>query len=179
MATLPMNQPGAQPGGGKSFPQMVMLATSLFGGGGIAYLVFQVVRDEPDKAFKLLSSWGPGYLLAACIAFGVNRLLVKALDAQMQASDRGSAAVERVAVQMQSLAEATNAQALALQKTADKDDRDKQEMQLLIGVVNSKVDQTLDEQRRQNRALERIENALSINRRSDDQANRPEGSEST
>jgi hypothetical protein len=51
-----------------------------------------------------------------------------------------------------------------MQAMADKDDRDKQEMQIVIGVVNNKVELALEEQKRGNRSLERIENALKINR---------------
>ena len=72
--------------------------------------------------------------------------------------------MDSVAVEQRSLAEAGHKQAMAMQSMADRDDRDKQEMQILIGVVNSKVEQTLDEQKRVNRALERIEDALNINR---------------
>jgi hypothetical protein len=102
----------------------------------------------------------------------------KLLDGSARQAETSAAAIREVAVQMQSVAEATSRQALAMQTTADKDDRDKQEMQILIGVVNSKVDQVsgelkvhgkaiegaLDEFKRQNRALMRIEDALKINR---------------
>jgi hypothetical protein len=72
--------------------------------------------------------------------------------------------MDRVAEQMKSIAEAGKAQAAALQSTADRDDRDKQEMQILIGVVNSKVEQTLDELKQHRRIFDRIEDALRINR---------------
>jgi hypothetical protein len=147
-----------------------MYGASLFGGGSIAYAIVQLVREQPERAFELMTSWGPGYVLALLVAYALHRLLDKAVDAQSRSNESNAGAIRDVAVEMRRVAEATNAQALALQKTADKDDREKQEMQTLIGVVNSKVDQTLDEQKRQNRALERIEDALNINR--------PEGSES-
>lgn len=149
--------------------RILMIGTSIFGGGSAVFLIVQLIRQEPDKAFKLLNAWGPGYLLALFIAFLVDRLMRKMMDGARSTSERSAEAIQQVATQMQSIAEAASRQAAAMQMAADKDDREKQEMQTLIGVVNSKVDQTLDEQKRQNRALERIENALNINR--------PEGSE--
>jgi len=167
MATAPMPLP---PSPGKdNFSRMLMIGSSLFGGGSALYLAVQLVREQPDRAFTLMQKWGPGYLLAFFCAFALNKLVGKMVDGTQRTAERSSEAVEKVAEQMQSLAAAAHAQALATQAIADKDDRDKQEMQLLVGMVNDKVAQTLDEQKRQNRALERIENALNINR--------PEGSD--
>jgi hypothetical protein len=143
---------------------LVLVGTSFVGGGSVVFAAFQLIREEPDRAFKLLQAWGPGFLLALFIAWCLREIINRALDVAARVGDRLAGSMENVATQQQSLAEAAHAQALALQTTADKDDREKQEMQILIGVVNSKVEQTLDEQKRQNRALERIEDALKINR---------------
>jgi hypothetical protein len=175
MATAMPNLPSPSKDG---FSRILMIGTSLCGGGSALYLIVQLVRDEPDRAFKLLSNWGPGFLLAFFISFLVSRLMDKLLEGSARQAESSAAAIREVAVEMRSVAEATSRQALAMQTTADKDDRDKQEMQILIGVVNSKVEQsmaemklhgqaiagTLEEIKRQNRALMRIEDALKINR---------------
>lgn len=147
---------------------LLLLSTSFVGGGSIVFACFELIRSEPDRAFKLLQAWGPWFFLAMFVAWAFNRLVDRALDIAGRVGDRMAGSMENIAGQQQSLAEAAHAQALALQTTADKDDREKQEMQILIGVVNSKVEQTLDEQKRQNRALERIEDALKINRPPDE-----------
>jgi hypothetical protein len=145
------------------FSRMLVIGTSLLGGGSTIYVVVQLIREEPAKAFDLANRWGPGYLLALFIAFLVDRLIRKMIDSSRVTADSGADAVRELAVQVRSVAEANSRQASAMQAMADRDDRDKQEMQTLIGVVNSKVDQTLDEIKRQNRSFERIENALKIN----------------
>jgi hypothetical protein len=168
MATTPMTQLPSSPGK-DSFSRVLMIGMSVFGGGSVVYVVVQLIREEPDKAYRLAQQWGPGYLLALFVAYVVNKLLTRAMEMAQRTTDRSADAIGQVAEQMRSIADAAHSQASAMQLMAEKDDRDKQEMQTLVGVVNSKVDQTLDEQKRQNRALERIEDALKINR--------PEGSE--
>src|SRR6185437_7902310 len=148
---------------------VAMLGASLFGGGGVAYLAFELLRDQPDKAFRLLEVWGPGYLLAFFVGLLLYRLLNRAVDVTMHSSQTNAAAVQEVAVQMRSVAEAMSAQAIALQKAADKDDNEKREMQILIGVLHDKVEDIRTEQKGGSRALQRIENALKINQ--------PEGSD--
>jgi hypothetical protein len=140
------------------------MGSSIFGGGAGLYLAYQLVRAEPARAYGLLNAWGPGYVLALVIAWALNKLLTRALEMAARSSELNTAAMDRVAEQMKSIAEAGKAQAAALQSTADRDDRDKQEMQILIGVVNSKVEQTLDELKQHRRIFDRIEDALRINR---------------
>jgi hypothetical protein len=161
--TMPPLPQGAGSQGKDGLSRMLMIGTSIFGGGSAVFLIVQVIREEPEKAFKLLTAWGPGYLLAFFIAFLVDRLMCKVMEGARSSSEMGALAVRDVAVEMRSIAEAANRQASAMQEMAQKDDRDKQEMQTLIGVVNSKIDQSLEEMKRQNRAFERIENALNIN----------------
>jgi len=146
------------------FSTVLMVGVTVFGGGSFAYGIFQIIRSEPDKAFDLLKSWGPGFLLAIFIAWCVSNLFNRGLDVTVRTGDRSAAAMEGATIQMQSIAEAMHAQALALQSTADRDDRDKQEMQILVGVVNSKVEQALEELKFQRRTFERIEEALNIRR---------------
>jgi hypothetical protein len=143
--------------------KLLMIGTSIVGGGSAVFLITQLIRQEPTKAFALLNTWGPGYLLALFIAFLVDRLIRKLIDSSRITADSAAASIRDLAVQVQSVAEANGRQAKAMQVLADRDDRDKQEMQTLIGVMNAKVDQTLDELKRQNRSFERIEDALKIN----------------
>lgn len=165
MATTMPSLPAQPSGDGKDgFSRLLLIGSSILGGGSALFLIVQLIRDEPSKSFDLLNRWGPGYLLALFIAFLVDRLIRKVMDTSDRQSERGTDAIREVAVQMRSIAEAAAMQATAMQAMADKDDRDKQEMQTLLGVLNSKVDQALDENRRGNRALERIEDALKINK---------------
>lgn len=161
MATTMPSLPGAP--GKDGLSRALLIGTSLLGGGSAVFLITQLIREEPAKSFALMNTWGPGYLLALFIAFLVDRLIRKMIDSSRFTADAGADAVRELAVQVRSVAEANSRQASAMQAMADRDDRDKQEMQTLIGVVNSKVDQTLDELKRQNRSFERIENALKIN----------------
>jgi DNA anti-recombination protein RmuC len=112
---------------------ILMVGTSVFGGGTALYLILQLVREQPDQAFRLLQAWGPGYLLALFIAYALNKLLTKAVDMVSQFSERNSAAAEKVATQMQSIA-------VAMQTMADKDDRQVQEMQTLTSYTAQQSD---------------------------------------
>ena len=147
-----------------SVTQGILVGGSMAGGGTAVFALIELMRSEPERAFRLLQTWGPGFLLALFVTWCLSKILNRALDVVERVGDRFAGSVENVAIEQRSLAEAAHAQALAMQTMADKDDREKQEMQILIGVVNSKVEQTLDEQKRQNRTLERIEDALKINR---------------
>jgi hypothetical protein len=160
MATMMPSLPETSKDG---FSKLLMIGTSILGGGSTVFLIMQLIREQPSKSFELMNRWGPGYLLALFIAFLVDRLIRKLIDSSRVTADSGSEAVRELAVQVRGVAEANSRQAAAMQAMADKDDRTTQEMQTLIGVVNSKVDQTLDEMKRQNRSFERIENALKIN----------------
>ena len=144
--------------------QGLLVGSGIAGGGTIVVSLIELIRSEPEKAFKLLHDWGPWYFLAIFVAYAVSKLFNRGLDIAEHVGDRVAGSIESLVVEQRSLAEASHAQALAMQTMADKDDRDKQEMQILVAVVNSKVEQSLDEQKRQNRALERIEDALKINR---------------
>lgn len=147
-----------------SITQGILVGGSMAGGGTVAFALIELMRSEPERAFRLLQTWGPGFLLALFVAWCVSRIINRALDIAERVGDRLAGSLENVAIEQRGLSEAGHAQAMAMQTMADKDDREKQEMQILIGVVNSKVEQTLDEQKRQNRTLERIEDALKINR---------------
>jgi hypothetical protein len=154
----------AEPSKRIGLAQAILFGSGFAGGGTIVLGAIELVRSEPDKAFRLLHDWGPWCFLAMLVTYALSKVATRALDVAERVGDRLAGSMEDVAAQQRSLAEAGHMQALALQATADKDDRDKQEVQILIGVVNSKVEQTLDEQKRVNRALERIEDALNINR---------------
>ncbi|ODU52205.1 MAG: hypothetical protein ABT07_01370 [Microbacterium sp. SCN 70-10] len=144
--------------------QGILVGGSMAGGGTAVFALIELMRSEPERAFALLQTWGPGFLLALFVAWSISRIITRALDVVERVGDRFAGSMENVAIEQRSLAEAAHAQAMAMQTMADKDDREKQEMQILVGVVNSKVEQTLDEQKRQSRTLERIEDALKINR---------------
>jgi hypothetical protein len=145
-----------------SLTRVLMIGSSLLGGGSVTYLVVQLIRDEPDRAFKLLGNWGPGFLLAFFIAYLVSRLMDKMLEGSARQAQDSAAAIREVAVEMRSIAEATAKQASAVQVAAEKNDSVTQEMQILIGVVNSKVEQTLNELRSHRDVFARIEEVLKV-----------------
>jgi hypothetical protein len=150
----------------KSLGEMATVVVgSLLTGGGIAYATVELIRAEPSRSFDVIGimlKWGPGYILAGLVAYLVSRLLDKALDGWRGEGELSAAAVREVAVEMRAIAEATARTAAALQTTADKDDRDKQEMQILIGVLNDKVVQVRDEQKLQIKAIELQGEAIKV-----------------
>jgi hypothetical protein len=160
--TPPSTDSSSQKSG--ALANVLLLGTSFVGGGSIVFAFSELIKSEPDRAFALLQAWGPWFFLAMFATWAASKLIDRVLSMAERVCDRMAGSMDHIAVHQQSLAEAGHAQAIAMQTMADKDDREKQEMQILLGVVNSKVEQTLEEQKRQNRAFERIEDALKINR---------------
>jgi hypothetical protein len=138
MATTMPSLP-AQPAAKRdTLSTVLMLGTSVFGGGTAAYLIFQLIREQPDQAFKLLQAWGPGYLLALFIAWALNKLLGKAVDIIGGSSERNAIAIGDVAVQMKAMA-------AAVQSTADKDDRERDRLATLVEYSASQSRQALEQ----------------------------------
>jgi hypothetical protein len=87
-------------------------------GAAVAYGVFELLHQDPKDAFPLLRSWGPWAFLSI-IAVYVVYDLVKML---LNIFQRGVIAMEHTAV--------------ALQRVADKDDRQTQELQTLTSYTS-------------------------------------------
>lgn len=122
--------------------QAVLLGGGFAGGTSIIFGVIQLIRSEPDKSFKLLHDWGPWCFLAIFVAYVVWRIASRGLDVAESFGTRIADAMDRVAVQQQSQAEAMQAQAVALEKSADKDDRNLQEVQTLTSLTAQRAEKT-------------------------------------
>jgi hypothetical protein len=137
--------PAAVPVPRDGLSKILLMGTSIFGGGAGLYLAYQLVRAEPARVYTLLQSWGPGYVLALFIAWALDRLLRKAVDMMAQSGMANATAVGQVAIEMRSIAEASHAQALALQTAADKDDRERDRLATLVEYSASQSRQALEQ----------------------------------
>lgn len=114
---------------------MLMMGTSFAGGGAIVLAAFELIRAEPDRAFRLLQTWGPGFILVLFIAWAIQQLVGRALDIAERVGGRIADAMESQSVSLQG-------QALAIQQSADKDDRQVQEMQTLTALTAQRSEKT-------------------------------------
>jgi hypothetical protein len=122
--------------------QAVLVGGGFMGGGTVVFGAFELIRSEPDKAFKLLHDWGPWCFLAMFVAYVISKVANRALDVGESFGTRIADAMDRVAIQQGSQAEALQSQAIALQKSADKDDRNLQEMQTLTSLTAQRSEKT-------------------------------------
>lgn len=93
-------------------------------GAAIVFGVFELVRSEPHEAFPLLKSWGPWAIVSIIALYVLYDLVRMALNI----GTRMVQAVEKLAV--------------AQQKSADKDDRQVQEMQTLTAYTAQQSERT-------------------------------------
>lgn len=93
-------------------------------GAAIVFGAFELIRSEPHEAFPLLKSWGP-WALVSIVGLYVLYDLAKIL---LNIGTRLVQAVEKLAV--------------AQQKSADKDDRQVQEMQTLTAYTAQQSERT-------------------------------------
>jgi hypothetical protein len=118
-----------------SFTQALMVGGGLAGGGSVAIAAIELIHSEPERAFKLLHDWGPWGFLSMLIAYVVGSIGKRGLDVFETFSTR-------VANSLESQAVAMSAQAVALQKSADKDDRNLQEIQTLTSLTAQRSEKT-------------------------------------
>ena len=93
-------------------------------GAAIVFGAFELIRSEPHEAFPLLKSWGP-WAIVSIIALYVLYDLVRMM---LSIGTRLVQAVEKLAV--------------AQQKSADKDDRQVQEIQTLTALTAQRSEKT-------------------------------------
>jgi hypothetical protein len=117
------------------FGHALLMGGGLVGGGTVVFSAFELIRSEPEKAFHLLHDWGPWCFLAMAVTFAISKIANRGLDVAETFGVRIADTMDRVAVQLGSQAEAMQAQAVAQQKSADKDDRNLQEMQTLTSLT--------------------------------------------
>jgi hypothetical protein len=114
---------------------LILLGSSFAGGGTLLYAIIGLIRDQPDRAFALLQKWGPWFFLAFFVTWIVYKLLEPVVTAIVEAFGRISASTEKQAESMGLLA-------AAVQKSADKDDRQVQEMQTLTALTAQRSEKT-------------------------------------
>jgi hypothetical protein len=93
-------------------------------GAAIVYGVIEFLRSDPRDAFPMLRSWGPWAIFSLCALFVGYDLIKGALNI----GQRLVLAIERLAT--------------AQQKSADKDDRQMQEMQTLTAYTAQQSERT-------------------------------------
>lgn len=141
IATTPTDsKPAATRLGGLA--QAVLVGGGFAGGSTVIFGAIELIKSEPDKAFRLLHDWGPWCFLAMFVAYVISKIANRGLDVAESFGVRIADAMDRVAVQQGSQAEAMQAQAVALQKSADKDDRNLQEMQTLTSLSAQRSEKT-------------------------------------
>lgn len=131
MGSLGLPTPSPAPNKGtfpSTFGNMLALGGSFVGGGSIVIAAIELVRTEPDKAFKLLQNWGPWFILALFVAWVVYALASRALDLAGTVGGR--------------IADAMESQAVSIRQLADKDDRQAQEMQVLTSLTAQRSEKT-------------------------------------
>ena len=112
--------------------QGLLVGGSMAGGGTVVFGAIELIRSEPDKAFRLLESWGPWFFLALFIAWALTKLGNRLLDVVERLGDRMADAMENVAGEQKNQAEAMKEQALALQAQASKDDRERERLSTMV-----------------------------------------------
>jgi hypothetical protein len=122
--------------------QAVLVGGGFAGGGTAVYALIEVIRSEPDKAFRLLHDWGPWCFLSMFVAYAISKIANRGLDVAESVSTRIADAMDRVATQQEGQASAMRDQASALQKSADKDDRNLQELQTLTSLTAQRSEKT-------------------------------------
>jgi hypothetical protein len=98
-------------------------------GGAVVWGVIELLKSEPNQAFPLLKSWGPWAifaLVALYVIYDLSRLL-------LGIGLRAVVALESLSV--------------AQQKSADKDDRQLQEIQTLTAYTSQQSERTADSMR--------------------------------
>lgn len=123
MQTLGMTAPDSKPEPKKfgGIGQAILMGGGLMGGGTIVFSAFELIRSEPEKAFKLLHDWGPWCFLCIVVTVIVGKLGTRCLDLLQTFGVR--------------IADAMDSQAEAMQKMADKDDRNLMEVQTLTSLT--------------------------------------------
>jgi hypothetical protein len=105
---------------------------------------FKMLEAQPDQAFGLLRSWGPSFLIGAMALWLFSSLLERAVDKGLQILreyfSATAAAQEKSADATKESAVALQALATGVQRIADKDDRQMQEMQTLTAFTGAQTE---------------------------------------
>lgn len=140
--------------------QGLLIGGSFAGGGTVVLGAIELIRSEPDKAFRLLESWGPWFFLALFIAFAMSKLGNRLLDVFERLGDRVADSLENVAAEQKNQADAMQNQALALQAQASKDDRERERLSTMVDYGAQQARQALEIVQAQGATLAKIAGQL-------------------
>lgn len=127
----------------KSTLRTEMLKRVALGGGwsvgaSIVFGVFELLKAEPHEAFPLLKSWGPWAIVTVvALYFGYD-----VLKAVLAIGMRATVAIEKLAI--------------AQEKSADKDDRQLQEIQTLTAYTSQQSERTWELMRSLHDKMDRL-----------------------
>jgi hypothetical protein len=126
-----------------SFRQAFLIGGSFMGGGSVIFGAFELMRSEPDKAFKLLEIWGPWFIIALFSVWAANGLMLKAIAGVERIGDRVCDSFDKVAAEQKRLADSQDVIATAAKATAEVDDRERERMSVLIEYAGSQSREAL------------------------------------
>jgi len=137
------------------------------GGGTVIFGAFELVRSEPDKAFKLLEVWGPWFILALFSVWAANGLILRVLAALERIGGRFADSMDKVADKQERLADAQDRLAdsneriaTATQQAADKDDRERERMSILVEYSGSQSREAVGAVREMQTVLASVQTAV-------------------
>jgi len=117
--------------------QGFLVGGSFMGGGSIIFGAFELMRSEPDKAFKLLEMWGPWFILALFSVWAANGLMMRAITAAERLGDRVCDSFDKVAGEQKRLADSQDVIASAAKLNSERDDRERERMSTLVEYAGS------------------------------------------
>lgn len=98
--------------------QAMIAGGGFFGGGGLTYMVYELIREEPSRSFELLKSWGSQFVIAIFAMWTARAIFEKMTD--------------RIGGAMDSIALEQRRQADAAELKAAKDDREAERIATLV-----------------------------------------------
>jgi hypothetical protein len=137
--------------------QIAMKGGAWIGGGSAVLGIVELLKSMPDRGVGLLLAWGPWFFLAGGFLYVLQSIAIAAIRARQQSDQLMSNAIDRMSAQQERLATAAEA-------AASRDDRQIEQMQILVSTVVMQTKRVLRRLHGQDRALERLEDKLGINR---------------
>jgi hypothetical protein len=137
--------------------KFALKGTAFIGGGSFVLAVVELLRSDPETWSSLLRAWGPQALLAGGFLYVLNNIAVASIRAREKSDALMSAAIDRMSTQQERLA-------TAAETAAAKDDRQFEALQILISTGVQQSKRVLRKLHAQDRALERLEDKMGINR---------------
>jgi hypothetical protein len=145
--------------------QMVLAGGAFTGSGAVVFGIIELVKSQPDKAFRLLETWGPWFFLAMFAVWAANGLMNRGVDVvekmgdrfagsldrmaetqekQVAAQEKQSESYQRLASSQDLIAAAAKESASAAQQLADKDNREAERTATLVEYAASQSRQAME-----------------------------------